>query len=420
MRSRRVKAPSLQVAGLMATSPNSLRRTSSGWALSTLIRTIFWNLAHRVFKEALTIRIKLLGEKHDLTGDARRELANVDLRSRLTPAEHQELIEADYETQTAADRIAPDVNALKAAKRFFEIRRLLLGSEHPLVASSLNVLGKIEKESGQFRQAESDLKRALTIRQKHLENDHSQTLQTKVNMAFLYEDWGGAIPSIRSDLPTSARSASDRLLGDDHYLTGDAYSGLGFSYMLMGDFAKGRQARDRRGRWKFCKRPGEKSTLSPVRPPSIWVGSTIALTTTPRPNLFSREFLAIEQRVRPGGFQAARAMDGLADCCLKRRDFARAEQIVRDSLAIKRQILGDGHPDVHVTLHLLGQVYFSEGRYVEARDTLEQTLKFAREALGNDHIFVANLLCMLGKVAHRHERRRSRDPMVYGRIGSHQ
>ena len=212
-----------------------------------------------VFKEALTIRIKLLGEKHDLTGDARRELANVDLRSRLTPAERQELIEADHETQTAADRIAPDVNALKAAKRSLEIRRLLLGSEHPLVASSLNVLGEIEKESGQFRQAESDLKQALTIRQAAPGERSLSDAADQGGFGVPVRRLGGGdtLDPLRSSNKCSKRVCST--LGDDHDLTGDAYSGFGFSYMLMGDFAHSLPARDLRGAGNSAKDPGRRA-----------------------------------------------------------------------------------------------------------------------------------------------------------------
>jgi CHAT domain-containing protein/tetratricopeptide (TPR) repeat protein len=352
--------------------------------------------ARRVCKEALAIRVKLLGEKHDLTSDARRELADVDLRSRLTPAERRELIEADHEHQTAADRTAPDASALKSAHRSLNIRRRLLGSEHPLVASSLNVLGEIEKESHQFRQAESDLKQALTIRQKRLGNDHPQTLETQIDLAFVYEDWGRYPRS--AQIFQQVLATRRRLLGEEHCLTGDAYSGLGFSYMLLGDFAKARPAMTR-ALEILQKTRGEEHSLTCQA--AINLGRLyIRVNDDAKAEPVFQKILAIEQRVRPGGFQAARAMDGLVDCCLMRRDFAHAEQICRDSLAIKRRVLGDSHPDVHVTLHLLGQVYWSERRYVEARQTFETTLKFARQALGSDHIFVANLLCMLGKVAH--------------------
>jgi CHAT domain-containing protein/tetratricopeptide (TPR) repeat protein len=351
--------------------------------------------ARRVFKEALAIRIKLLGEKHDLTGDARRELADVDVRSRLTRAERLELIEADHES-LAADNRVPSADDLKAAIRADEIRRRILGPDHLQTASSLNLLGEIERGLNRFSQAESDFERALTIRQKRLGNDHDQTLETQGDLAVLYEKWGQ--PRRSAQIFQQVLETRRRLLGDDHYLTGEAYSGLGFSYLQMGEYAKARPAMMRAVEVLQKTRGEEDFHTCEAYLNLARLYGRVHDDAKAEP-IFQR-ILAIEERVRPRDFQAARAMDGLVDCCLRRRDLARAEELCRDSLAIKRRVLGDHHPDVYITMHLLGQVYWSEKRYVEARDTFEQTLKFAREALGNDHIFVVNLLCMLGKTAH--------------------
>lgn len=65
-----------------------------------------------------------------------------------------------------------------------------LGPDHRLVAESLNNLGAVYRERGQYPQAEPLLNRALTIREKVLGPDHPKVAQTLVNMAKLYAKTG--------------------------------------------------------------------------------------------------------------------------------------------------------------------------------------------------------------------------------------
>ncbi len=491
-----------------------------GWLGSFYVEVDDLDAARRVLQEAFAIRSKLHGEKDYQTADVRRDLADVDLRARLTPAERRELIDADHDSLAAADRSIPAADAVKAATRSIEIRKRLLGPEHPLVArslrwqglayqrlgkldraeaslqesvtirtkvlgdnldtagsleslalvkeqrgdipaaialcrqelamrqrlfgdesvrtaeswhnlarmaarrptfadaevacrralsirermlgadhlqtaSTLGLLGEIEMGLSHYGQGETLLKRALKIRQKRLGNDHYLTLENQLTLARLYER--------RGQYPRSAEvyqrvlETRRRLLGEENALTGDAYSGLGFEYMLMGEYAKARPPMTRAVEILTKTRGEDHSYTGTAR---LNLGRLyVRLGDVVKAEPVFQKTLAIEQRVRPGDFQAARAMDGLVDCCFAHKDFARAEQLCRDSLAIKRRIVGDHHPDVHVTLHSLGEVYRAEGRYAEARDTYEKTLKFARESLGNDHVFVANLLCDLGYIA---------------------
>ncbi|HET6323185.1 MAG TPA: CHAT domain-containing tetratricopeptide repeat protein [Planctomycetaceae bacterium] len=491
------------------------------WLATFYVEVDDFKSARPVLDEVVAIHLKLHGEKDYRTADARRAVAEADLRSRLTPAERKELVEADHESLTGADRSIAPADSLKSATHSYEIRRRLLGPGHPLVARSLrwqglayqrlrqfdraesslresekirlkvlgdnpdtagsleslallkeeqddipaaialcrreldmrrrlfgeestrtaeswynlarmaarrptfadaetacqralairekllgpdhlqtaftlNLLGQIEQGLTRFSQAEDALNRALAIRQKQLGNDHRVTLDTRVDLARLLERM--------SQYPRAAQmfqqvlDARRRLLGEEHALTGDAYSGLGFCYMLMGEYAKARPAM-KRAVEILQKSRGEDHALTCSASLNLArLYSRVGDAAKAEP-LFQKTLL-IEQRVRPGGLQAARVRDGMVEFYLTRRDFPHAEQLCRDSLEIKRRVLGEQHPDFHVTLDQLGAVYRAEGRYVEARDTFEKTLKFAQQSLGDDHLFVANLLCELGNTAH--------------------
>ena len=66
-----------------------------------------------------------------------------------------------------------------------ELRKRLLGDNHPYVATSLNNLAGLYKSQGRYDQAEPLLHRALEIYQQVLGDNHPNTLTVCENLAQL-------------------------------------------------------------------------------------------------------------------------------------------------------------------------------------------------------------------------------------------
>ena len=62
-----------------------------------------------------------------------------------------------------------------------------------------------------------------------------------------------------------------------------------------------------------------------------------------------------------------------------------AERLLRESLAIRVARLGDGHPDVAVTLRELGTLVRHNGRLRESDSLLVESHRRALDRLGADH-----------------------------------
>jgi tetratricopeptide (TPR) repeat protein len=62
-----------------------------------------------------------------------------------------------------------------------------------------------------------------------------------------------------------------------------------------------------------------------------------------------------------------------------------AEPLCRQSLEIRRQVLGEQHPDFATSLSSLASLYGSMGRYEDAEPLYRQTLEIRLKALGPDH-----------------------------------
>ena len=72
--------------------------------------------------------------------------------------------------------------------------------------------------------------------------------------------------------------------------------------------------------------------------------------------------------------------------------YSEAEPLYRESLAIRREQLGERHPDVATSLNNLALLYQDQGRYAEAEPHLLQALEILREQLGERHPDVATSL----------------------------
>jgi tetratricopeptide (TPR) repeat protein len=73
-------------------------------------------------------------------------------------------------------------------------------------------------------------------------------------------------------------------------------------------------------------------------------------------------------------------------------DYDHAEQLLRESMAMKRRLLGDKHPEIATSLSNLADVLHNKGDLAEAEKDYQESLAMYRELLGNEHPSVARTL----------------------------
>ncbi len=76
--------------------------------------------------------------------------------------------------------------------------------------------------------------------------------------------------------------------------------------------------------------------------------------------------------------------------------YAEAELVLREALAIRRELLGDEHEYTIRTTARLGQVLRDAGELNEAEALLRETVEKSRVAFGDGHRFVGSCRCDLG------------------------
>ncbi len=102
-----------------------------------------------------------------------------------------------------------------------------------------------------------------------------------------------------------------------------------------------------------------------------------------------------------GGLEDAAGLEVLAGIKRHQGQAAEAESMHRRAWSIRRDHLGESHPESLNSLHSLAQALFAAHRFEEGEALLRQVLGGRREALGANHPEVASTLNDLGVVLYR-------------------
>ncbi|NEO55845.1 MAG: tetratricopeptide repeat protein [Okeania sp. SIO3B5] len=105
---------------------------------------------------------------------------------------------------------------------------------------------------------------------------------------------------------------------------------------------------------------------------------------------FAEKALAIRKNVLGDDHpNVATSMNNLALLYYLQGKYTEAEPLFQQSLAIWKEKLGDNHLDVAKSLNNLALLYESQGRYTEAEPLYQQSLAIRKEKLGDNHPDVA-------------------------------
>ena len=131
-----------------------------------------------------------------------------------------------------------DLDDYKTAEPFLkqalEIRKQVLGEEHPEYASSLNNLGNLFWKMGNYKAAEPYYKQALEIKKKALGEEHLDYANSVYSLGLLYKEMGeykAAEPLYRLSLEIKKKA-----LGEEHPDYASSLNNLGFLFSEIGKY----------------------------------------------------------------------------------------------------------------------------------------------------------------------------------------
>jgi tetratricopeptide (TPR) repeat protein len=319
----------------------------------------------------------------------------LEIRKKVLGEEHP-----DYASSlNDIGRLYSNMGDYKAAephyKQALEIRKKVLGNEHPDYASSLNSLGVLYLNMVDYKAAEPYFIQALEIRKKAIGDEHPKYASSLSDIGSLYSDMGDY--KVAEPYFIQALEIRKKALGEEHPDYAESLSNLGLLYSDMGNY-KAAEAYYKQALEIIKKALGEEhpdyaSSLSRIGSLYSYMGDYKAAEP-----YFQQ---ALEIRKKALGEEHliyAISLMNLGVLYNQMGNYKAAEAYYKQAMVIKKKVLGEEHPSYASSLYNLGKLYSNMGDYKAAEPHYKQALAIRKKALGEGHPDYANSLNKLGNL----------------------
>ncbi len=259
--------------------------------------------------------------------------------------------------------------------------RRLLGDHHPLTLSSAHILTSALRELGQYEQARQLGEDTLT-RRRIRGDDHPSTLRSAFTLALAL--WGLGQYEQARQLGEDTLIRMRRVLGDDHLHTLISAYCLAIYLWELGQYEQARQLGE--DTLTRCRRVLGDDHPDTLRSAFILALSVYGLGQYEQARQLSEETLTRMRRVlgdeHPHTLISAHI---LVISMGQLRQYERSRQLGEETLTRMRRVLGDEHPYTLRLTYSLAVPLRGLGQYGLARQLGEETLTRMRRILGEEH-----------------------------------
>ncbi|HXY13131.1 MAG TPA: serine/threonine-protein kinase [Terriglobales bacterium] len=272
--------------------------------------------------------------------------------------------------------------ATKQLERALDLRRRVLGPEHPDTLRSANRLANLYDKEGKYAQAEALHSQTLEIRRRVLGPEHPDTLESMNNLTNVYYNQGKYAQT--EALDSQILEVRRRVLGPEHPDTLKSMNNLAVDYQEEGKYAQA-QALDSQ------TLEIRRRVLGPEHPDTLAIMNNLVIvywreSKYAQAEALDSQTLEIQRRVLgPEHPETLRSMANLAIVYWDEGRYAQAEALDSQTFEIRRRVQGPEHPDTLKSMNNLAADYVEEGKYAQAQALLGQVLEIRRRVQGPEH-----------------------------------
>jgi tetratricopeptide (TPR) repeat protein len=335
-------------------------------------------------RKILAIRTRMQGADHWQTADSERQARTLAQVAASSPE-----VRAEF---TSLYRIVADADDLMQRARYAEAEPLLrkamticervLGEDDSDTTTSYNNLALNLDDQGKYAEAEPLYRKALAIQEKVLGEDHPHTASSYNNLAANLNDQGKHAEA--ELLFRKALAIRERVLGENHPDTASSYNNLAYNLDAEGKYAEA----ERLYRRALAIR---ERVLGEDHPDTATSYNNLAYNLKAQGKYAEaeqlyRKALAIHERVLGGDHpDTASSYNNLATNLDDQGKYAEAESLLRKALTILERMLGEDHPHTARSYNNLAGNLDAQGKYAEAEPLYRKALKIHERVLGEDH-----------------------------------
>ena len=324
-------------------------------------------------REAMDHYQRLFGNAHFLTASALAETTAMEQFANLSPAEKQDLVEADR-SQEAADTATKNGDyfaARTAARKSVEIRERILGKAHPSLSDSLRLLGNAQIELLSLDEAQQHLIRAFDMVEASYGKNHPKTAQILDRAGWLriyqgkYEP--AAIQLRRATwILNNTRGESPE--------TAESLDNLGTALAYLGDFDEAVAVKLRSLVIREALLGPEAKDTGVSLSNLAWLYSRIGKPEEVIP-LRKRALANFHKSLGPEHHDSIVELGNLAQAYFAADRFSEAAELYEQQIARDDRKSGPMEPGAVNRLMMLGAVYLKAGRQADGDRALKRAVE---------------------------------------------
>jgi tetratricopeptide (TPR) repeat protein len=278
------------------------------------------------------------------------------------------------------------------------IRKKILGEEHPDYATSLNNLAGLYYNTGNYGKAEPLYLQALSIRKKTLGEEHPDYATSLNNLASLYDDMGDYTKA--EIFYIQAMNIDKKVSGKEHPDYAISLNNLATLYVNMGNYSKAEplhlEALQIRKKILGEEDPDYAQSLNNL----AFLYASLGQFVKAEPLYI--EALNIRKKVLGIAHpDYSNSLNNLALLYSRMGQFVKAEPLYIEALNIRKKILGEEHPDYATSLSNMASLLANMGNYLRAESLYIEALNIRKKVLGEEHLVYAASLSSLGLLYER-------------------
>jgi eukaryotic-like serine/threonine-protein kinase len=302
--------------------------------------------------------------------------AAVDLRRRVLGREHPETLRSMNDlTLVYMDEGSKFPQAEALDNQILESRRRVLGPEHPDTLTSMNNLALVYFQEGKYPEAEALHSQTLEIRRRVLGPEHPDTLTSMNNLANVY--YHEAKNAQAEVLHSQTLEIRRRVLGPENPNTLRSMNDVAIDYADGGKFAQAETL--------FSQiLEIDRRALGPKHPETLRSMSNLANTYEYDGKYAQAE--ALDKQLLENEPERLDATKTLATVYDDEGKYAQAEALLIRAVEIGRRVFGAEHPQTLGSMIHLAAVHGEEGKYAQAEALFNRTLDTMRRVLGAEHV----------------------------------
>ena len=250
----------------------------------------------------------------------------------------------------------------------------------------LSTSGQVYERIGKYSQAEGFHKKALMIRKKIFDEDHTDIASSYNNLASVYSSLGKYNQA--KELHEKALVIWGKINGEDHVDVARSYNNLASVYSSLGEYNQAKELYEKAlVIWKKIN-VEDHVDVAPCYINLAAVYCRLGKYNQAK-ELHEKALVICKKFFGEDHTQTAASYFHLAKVYRRLEEYNQAKKLIERALIIWKKIFGEDHAHVATSYNDLGSVHYSQEEYNQAKVFQEKALMIRKKVFGEDHPDVA-------------------------------